>query len=135
MKVHGILIDVSGERGTVKETDVNEGDLDEFYKILDCYTIDIVQRTINGKVFDIVCDDEALLKDDPTPSAVRKDGKIMLVGNLFICNHYKEYLTSLSKEDCRFILDNVAVVSTAKPHEKKVKTHPVVLNTEYVRIM
>ena len=134
MKVHGILIDVSGDRGTVKEVDVNENDLESFYKILDCSTIDIVQRMINGKAFDIVCDDEALLKYDPTPSAVRKDGKVMLFGNLFICNHYKEYLTSLSKEDCKFIFENIVVVSMAKPHGKKVKTHPVVLNTEYVRI-
>lgn len=133
MKVHGILIDVSGDRGSVKEIDV-EDDLENFYDVLNCSTIDITQRAINGKVFDIVCDDEALLKENPVPSASRKDGKVMLFGNLFICNHYKEYLASLSKEDCKFILQNVIVVSTSKPHEAKVKTHPIIMNTEYIRI-
>ena len=134
MIVHGILLDVDSKKGTVKEIDLDEDKLEDFYEALNCSTIDIVQRMINDRPFDIVCDDEALLKSEPNPSAVRKDGKIMLFGNLFICNHYKEHLTSLSKEDCKFILSNVVVVSASKPHGSEVKTQPLLTNTGYVRV-
>ena len=135
MKVLGILIDVSGERGRVCELEIEEGDdsLEPFYKALNCSTIDITQRSIGGRVFDIVCDDEGLLVENPRPSAVRQDGKIMLVGNLFICNHYKEHLASLSKEDCKFILQNVGVVSYKIP-DKKMFTSPILMNVNYPRM-
>ena len=134
MLIRGILIDVDSKKGTVKEIELDNDKLESFYEALNCDTIDIVQRMINGKPFDIVCDDEALLKYDPIPSAVRKDGKVMLCGNLFICNHYKEELTSLSKKDVDYIMDNVVMVSTATPHKHGVRTNPILLNTEYVRI-
>ena len=133
MKVSGILIDVSGKRGRVRETEVSEGNLKSFYKVLNCQTIDITQRSIGGKVFDIVCDDEGLLKENPRPSALRKDGKIMLVGNLFVCNHYKEHLTSLSKEDVNFIMNNVGVVSYQTP-TSEMFTSPILLNVNYPRM-
>lgn len=132
MKVLGILIDVSGERGHIKEVEIKD-DLSGLYGILNCDTIDITQRAIDGRVFDIVCDDEGLLKENPKPTAVRTDGKIMLVGNLFICNHYKENLASLSKEDCKFIFDNVGIVSYKTP-SNRMFTSPILLNVNYPRV-
>lgn len=41
-------------------------DLKEFYSIIDCRAIDIVKRVFGGVVFDIVLDDEGLLKANTT---------------------------------------------------------------------
>lgn len=45
-----------------------EDDLYAYYKLLDCDTIDIVSRDINGIPVSIVCDDNGLLVDNPFPS-------------------------------------------------------------------
>ncbi len=134
MKVLGLLIDVSGKYGRICEKEIADDEvLENFYDALDCSTIDITQRSIGGRVFDIVCDDEGLLKDNAKPTAIRQDGKIMLVGNLFICNHYKENLASLSKEDCKFIFDNVGVVSYKLPNGVAF-TSPILMNVNYPRM-
>lgn len=41
-------------------------DLQEFYSLIGCRTIDIVSRVFNGVLFDIVLDDEGLLKANET---------------------------------------------------------------------
>jgi len=82
MKV-GYLIDPMGTAGTCEIPH----NLDGYYKLLDCQTIDIVSRKIGGKYYDIVCDDEGLFKDQVKVSAVDGSGQAMLVGKLFICKH------------------------------------------------
>lgn len=39
-----------------------EDTLSELYRVIECRTIDIVQRSFGGVIFDIVLDDEGLLK-------------------------------------------------------------------------
>lgn len=55
------------------------------YKEIGCDCIDIVTRYINGKAFDVICDDEAFLKDCHTLTSRDKDFESYLVGNLIIC--------------------------------------------------
>lgn len=78
-----------------------EDSLPSFYEKLNCTTIDIVSRTIGGKPYDIICDDEGLLKENPTVSAMDAERKPMLVGNLLICGPADEEgnLTSLTRDD------------------------------------
>ena len=75
-------------------------DLDCFYETLDCDTIDIVTRKIGGRVYDIICDDEALLKPFPCPSATGSNGT-MLYNKLLVCGQADDEgeLTSLTDED------------------------------------
>ena len=81
--VKGVLLDVNtGELQVV----TLGGSLQGFYEALDCSCIDIVDRTINGRPYTIVCDDEGLLKDGAKLSAVSDDNDPMLVGSLFITN-------------------------------------------------
>lgn len=95
MKV-GYLIDPVGASGTCEIPH----NLDGYYKLLDCQTIDIVRRKIGGKYYDIVCDDEGLFKDQVKVSAVDGNGQAMLVGKLLICKHDgKGNETGLSQED------------------------------------
>ena len=81
--VRGVLLDVNtGELQAI----TLDGSLQGFYEALDCSCIDIVDRTINGRPYTIVCDDEGLLKDGAKLSAVSDDNDPMLVGSLFITN-------------------------------------------------
>lgn len=82
-----------------------EANLDEYYRLLDVTCIDIVERKIGGKYYDIICDDEGLLKDDIIKSMISSRSETMLVGNLLICNSDDEgYEQSLSDEDIKNIL-------------------------------
>jgi len=86
------------------------GDLEDFYRVLECDCFDIATRKIGGKYFDIYVDDEGLLKDNPRPSAITPDKEVMLVGNLFICSSNEEGETiSISDDDCGLIFENVVL--------------------------
>lgn len=79
--LRGVLVDV--EQETVSVVEIAD-ELDEFYRILNCDCIDIVVRRIGSKLFNIVCDDEALLKETQKISAIDNLGQPMLCGSLFI---------------------------------------------------
>lgn len=131
MKVRGILIDVS--RNKVEEREVEECSLDDLYGILNCSTIDIVVRTIGGKPFDIVCDDEGLLKENPIVTAISEKGDHMLVGNLFICNHNKDRLASLNDDDIFHIMNNMSTSVFIYRHSGKITIFPTLVNVGYAR--
>lgn len=79
-------------------------ELQELYKHCECGTIDIVCRKFGGRLFDVVCDDEALLKEDvglPTSwwqdEEEHKEG---LFGVLLLChNDGNGELTSATYSD------------------------------------
>ena len=79
--IKGLLIDVNNGEAKVIEV---EDKLEELYKVLDCDCIDIIQRTIFGKDYTIVCDDEGLLKGNPKVSALTNEFRPSLVGNLLV---------------------------------------------------
>lgn len=64
-----------------------QNDLDTYYDIIGCRCIDIVNYPINGKNYDIIVDDEGLLKGAPIVTAVDKSGHPLLVGALIITNY------------------------------------------------
>lgn len=96
---------VNAENNSATPTTINHN-LDAMYTLLDVSTIDIVSRKIGGKYYDIICDDEALLKDGlPLPSMVDSGFNIMLFGNLFVVSHDEEgNEVSLTQEDVSRIL-------------------------------
>ena len=126
-KIKGILIDVLNEQ--VKVVTI-EDELAEFYKILDCHTIDIVRRKIGNKWYTIVCDDEGLIRDNPKISAINNLGKIALVGNLFICNDKQDDdgtdLDDLSAEDIKYLMQRIHQMCTYQyPDGYPMLTHVV----------
>ncbi len=98
MKVY--LVDVKNEESKV--VDIVDS-LDTYYDLLDCDCIDIVQRTIGGKRFDIICDDEGLLNGNPKISAINNLGQPMLVGNLIICHSEYGEMVGLEDEDVQHL--------------------------------
>lgn len=86
-KVKMVLVDVNNY--AIKEVDV-EPTLDNYYDLLNCDIIDIVDRKIGDGYYSIICDDEGLLKSDYRISSINKNKEPMLVGNLLITKHNYE---------------------------------------------
>ena len=80
-----------------------EDSLDEYYRIIGCQYIDIATRRIGGaggRVFDIICDDEGLLKESPVVTALDGEFQPMLVGTLIFAHHDNEgNMTGITEED------------------------------------
>ena len=106
--MRGYLIDVeNGKHGPVE---VSDGDhLDQFYKLIGCSCIDICTRKIGEKYYNIVLDDEGLLVEQPTISAVDGGRRPMLAGNLVIFNidEHTMDLASLDEGDVSNIKNNL----------------------------
>lgn len=79
--ITGVLIDT--QSATAKVVTIPKK-LESYYAAINCRCIDITRRRLDGKPFDIVCDDEALLRDNPVLSAISSTGEPMLAGNLLL---------------------------------------------------
>lgn len=95
----------------VKTLDIKDT-LETYYELINCRCIDIVERKIGGKYYDIVCDDEGLLKENNISAIESGSLDVMMVGNLVITNHDgKGNLTGLTKEDINNIYENIWSIS------------------------
>jgi hypothetical protein len=128
MKLTGILVDVENETAEVTTIERN---LHEYYRILHCDCIDITMRKIGkfGKRFyNIICDDEGLLKDNPKISAINDLGQVMLCGSLFIVNDDENgELSSLTKDDQIWIMRFIQKQGT----RKYPKPYPILHQVDY----
>lgn len=106
----GLLLDIKNNKTQVVEA---EG-LEQYYELLDCHLIDIVQRRIDRKRFEIICDDEGLFKEDYKISAINNLGEPMLVGSLLICGKAdtEGELTSLTDEEITYIKERIQTMYT-----------------------
>lgn len=120
-----LLIDVMENK--VETVDVNG--LEDYYKLIHCTTIDIVNREIKGKRYDIICDDEGAFSDDPLISAIDDLGRAMLVGNLIVCGEADEEgnLTALTDDDIKHIKENIQSMGTRRHPEG----HCMICQMEY----
>lgn len=83
--IKGIHIDTYGSR-KAKVREVFDS-LYSWYSLLDCIYIDIPRVEIEGKVYDVIVDDNGLdaMEGHPLPSVYCK-GEPLLFGSVFICN-------------------------------------------------
>ena len=77
-----LLLDVKNRE--VKMVEANE--LDDYYRLIGCRTIDIVSRSIGDVRVEIVIDDEGALVDKPKVSTIDIDCTPMLFGNLLVAS-------------------------------------------------
>ena len=75
----------------------SEKTLEELYRIIGCDSIDLVRIEVDGKFFDIYCDDEFLLKEKPVPTLFLSDEQV-LCGNLVF--------TTCDKDGNCFVFDS-----------------------------
>ena len=119
-----LLLDVENEK--VEVIDI-EPELSEFYRVLNCDCIDIVRRCINGKWFDVMCDDEGLLKDHPKWSALCGSLEVMLVGNLLFLHHDDEGNPfGLDDDEIRFLKSQILMISV-----RGQRPYPILTDCEY----
>lgn len=110
-KIKGILIDVVKGSFSILEI---EDTLKEYYRILNCNCIDIVTRCIGpSNLYKIICDDNGYLKSNYIPSAIRVDGIVDLVGNIFIVSDcvVDGELNSLDDDDIEYLQDFIQAVT------------------------
>ena len=87
-----------------------ERSLESYYKEIGCDIIDVTSRKIGDQWYDIICDDEGLLKDNPVVTAVDMSGHPALVGGLIICRYDGEGdFTDLTDEDVELVMHNIVV--------------------------
>lgn len=92
-----------------------EDHLQLYYDLIECDTIDIVERKIENRNFRIICDDEGLLKMPEKISAISSRGKIQFVGNLIICSDVVTEageLVGLTDEEVIYILARIKKLRT-----------------------
>ena len=91
-----------------------ESNLDTYYSEIGCDCIEIPERCIGGKLFNIICDEEGLLKDHPIPSAVGNGYQETIFGNLIVCGLADDdgELTGITDEDVQLIRNNIHGAAT-----------------------
>ena len=114
-KIHVLLVDVYGD-GDVKELWIRR-ELEDYYEALGCSTIDMPMRSIGGKNFQIICDDEGLFRSDFRISAVGKNlREPQLVGNLIICQwRGGEEVDGLTDEEIEFLKHHFKRIGAMHP--------------------
>ena len=113
--MRAVLLDVV--RKECREIDIQDR-LEDYYKVLDCNLIEVAERKVNGVWFDIMCDEEGLLKGEPMVSAVDGEYHPMLVGNLLFLHsdpNTGEFV-GISKPEAEMLLSNYAfALSDGRP--------------------
>ena len=77
--------------------------LKDLYKILNCQLVTCTEIEINGKLFDVYSDDEALLKDKPAPNLYIDDDLIIFGSIAFAKADEDGNLVGLSHEDVQLL--------------------------------
>lgn len=79
--------------------------LKDLYKVLNCELVTCTEIEVNGKLFDIWSDDEALLKDKPIPN-LYIDDQLILFGSVAFAKADEEgKLVGLSHDDVQLLWD------------------------------
>lgn len=123
--MRGLLIDVINNE--VKEVSITE--YTDYYQLIQCETFDIVDRGIGDQRFNLVCDDEGLLKPDPVISVLDQADLRMLVGNIVVTGpvDINGDLESLSDQDIQLIKSFIEEV----PDFGENGQHPVLTRVKY----
>lgn len=104
--MRGLLFDTN----TQDFTEIDVKDWHEYHDLLNCRCIDVCRRKIGNKYFEIVLDDEGLLKDNPVLSASNPfDRECLLVGNLIFYGGVDSEgdFTPITDDGVKTIKDNV----------------------------
>jgi hypothetical protein len=108
--VKGYKIDIDNACAYTVEVD----GLRDYYREIGCDVIDIVVVEIDGAHYNVVIDDEGLLRDDPRPS-VACGGVGRLYGNAIVLGMDEETcdLATLTDADVTRIFSRLANVATS----------------------
>ena len=77
--------------------------LKDLYRILNCELVTCTEIEVNGKLFDVWSDDEALLKDRPAPNLYIDDDLIIFGSVAFATADDEGNLAGLSSDDVHLL--------------------------------
>ena len=77
--------------------------LNDLYRILNCQLVTCTEIEVNGKLFDIWSDDEALLKDKPIPNLYIDDDLIIFGSVAFAKSDEEGGFVGLEREDVHLL--------------------------------
>ena len=86
---------------TIDDTDK----LNEYYRYLHCHCIDMVTIYVDGHAYDVVCDDEAMLRQPLIPSLYISDEQVFFGNIAFVKNDEEGVSVGLDREDMIRLLD------------------------------
>ena len=79
--------------------------LKDLYRIFNCQLVTCTEIEINGKLFDVWSDDEALLKDKPAPNLYIDDDLIIFGSVAFAKADDEGKVVGLSRDDVHLLWD------------------------------
>jgi len=77
--------------------------LQDLYRILNCELVTCTEIEVNGKLFDVWSDDEALLKDKPAPNLYIDDDLIIFGSVAFAKSDENGKLVGLTRDDVHLL--------------------------------
>jgi hypothetical protein len=108
-KMLGLLINVKDNE--IHEIEIDENNvLKDIKEAIGCDLVDVVADiNVGGRRYDIIVDDEGLLKEDRKPAARCMDAEQILFGNIVLLNHDydNQEWKSLSKSDVSNINEHI----------------------------
>ena len=130
-KITAVLVDVYGT-GRIKKIRIRS-ELEDYYRVLKCRTVDMPTRWIGGKPFTFICDDEGLFVDGCKVSALDSDDEPALVGNLLIVAYDGgEDVRGLTDEEVRHVMQHRGGRGRMAP-SGGIEIWEVLKDVEYVR--
>ena len=119
--------------GDVMQMDIMD-DLQVFYDMIHCRTVEMPEVRIGNRdtYFNIICDEEALLKSGAIPS-VFTESEAMLYGNIIICkaNYNTGELESLTDDECAYIKSHVLPVKRVNRETHEARTYFALVYCSY----
>ena len=79
--------------------------LHDLYKVLNCELVTCTEIEVNGKLFDVWSDDEALLKEKPAPNLYIDDNLIIFGSVAFAKSDEEGKVVGLSRDDVHLLWD------------------------------
>lgn len=79
--------------------------LKDLYRILNCELVTCIEIEVNGKLFDVYSDDEALLKPNPVPNLYIDDDLIIFGSVAFAKADEDGKLVGLTRDDVHLLWD------------------------------
>ena len=84
---------------------IDEADtLNEYYHLLGCRCIDMVEIDVDNYSYDVVCDDEGLFREPMVPTLYISDEQVLFGSLAFVKIDEEGYTVGLDKEDIERLL-------------------------------
>ncbi len=84
---------------------IDEADtLNEYYHLLGCQCIDMVEIDVDGYSYDVVCDDEGLFREPMVPALYISEEQVLFGSLAFVKIDEEGYTVGLNKDDIERLL-------------------------------